>query len=75
MKSGFSPVLSIQIFALTKKLSLMNLVAAYGKLYLLKYIFYSNHWSSIFKIILIFLYSIVMEYSDNGDLFQKITSH
>ena len=42
MKSGFSPVLSIQIFALTKKLLLMNLVAAYGKLYLLKSKFYSN---------------------------------
>ena len=43
----------------------MSQVVAYGKLY------YAN--GLIFNQIVYF--SIVMEYSDNGDLFQKITRH
>ena len=41
----------------------MNPVAVYGKL----------HHSLVF--ISFFEYSIIMEYSDGGDLFQKITNH
>ena len=41
----------------------MNPAAAYGKLYYL------------FAISIFIFISIVMEYSDNGDLFQKITNH
>ena len=59
MKSGFWLVSNTRTFAHTRKLLLMTLAVVYGK-----YMIFSNLHGSI-----------VMEYSDDGDLFQKITTH
>ena len=56
-KSGFWRVLNIRTLARTKKHLLMKRAAVYGKL---------NDSDQQFN-------SIIMEYSDNGDLFQKIS--
>ena len=63
MRYAYLPVSSIQTFAPIRKPSLMNPAAVYGKL------------SFLIFILIIIYNSIVMEYSDNGDLFQKITRH
>ena len=69
MKLEFWPVLVIQVYALTKKHSLMNQAAVCGK-YIITFF-----TLLIVSYNLSYIYSIVMEYVDNGDLFQKITKH
>lgn len=61
-RSEFLQAYSTRTFAPTKKPSLTKAAAVYGKYYVLTLAYFS-----------LCLLSIVMEFVDNGDLFQKIS--
>ena len=66
MKSAYWLQLSMRIYVHTIMPSLTNPVTHYGK--------FTHTWSTSNAQTLLYC-SIVMEYANNGDLFQKITQH
>lgn len=71
MKSAFLHQLSTITSVHTMKLSWMKRQARSGRLLLVS----TNTCFKIFEVTHKFIFSIIMEYANNGDLFQKISRH